>query len=180
MVTRFATMVALSLLLASRSPKLSRRPHQTSRRAQRCRVCRAGQEWTTKPEFMSPLVDHLPKKAGVPTPEGHPGLSHRRAEQADLHRRPAAILPCTRKGAARPRENDGRRQERGGPRHSDGLHQLRSQPENSRDAIDRTEEAGGPARSERCRRSKESSRQPSRTITSPPACTAPRPRRPRA
>jgi hypothetical protein len=27
------------------------------------------QEWTTKPEFMSPLVDHLPKRAGVPTPK---------------------------------------------------------------------------------------------------------------
>jgi hypothetical protein len=26
-------------------------------------------EWTTKPEFMSPLVDHLPKKAGVPSPK---------------------------------------------------------------------------------------------------------------
>jgi hypothetical protein len=26
-------------------------------------------EWTTKPEFMSPLVDHLPKKSGVPTPK---------------------------------------------------------------------------------------------------------------
>lgn len=25
-------------------------------------------EWTTKPEFSSPLVDHLPRKAGVPTP----------------------------------------------------------------------------------------------------------------
>lgn len=24
-------------------------------------------EWTTKPEFLSPLVDHLPRKAGVPT-----------------------------------------------------------------------------------------------------------------
>src|SRR5437016_5512668 len=24
-------------------------------------------EWTTRPEFMSPLVDHLPKAAGVPT-----------------------------------------------------------------------------------------------------------------
>ena len=24
-------------------------------------------EWTTKPEFMSPLVDHLPKAAGIPT-----------------------------------------------------------------------------------------------------------------
>src|SRR5512137_1661735 len=25
-------------------------------------------EWTTKPEFLSPLVDHLPKAAGVPSP----------------------------------------------------------------------------------------------------------------
>ena len=24
--------------------------------------------WTTKPEFLSPLVDHLPLKSGVPTP----------------------------------------------------------------------------------------------------------------
>jgi hypothetical protein len=26
-------------------------------------------EWTTKPEFMSPLVDHLPKSSGVPSPK---------------------------------------------------------------------------------------------------------------
>jgi len=26
-------------------------------------------EWTTKPEFLSPIVDHLPKKTGVPTPK---------------------------------------------------------------------------------------------------------------
>src|SRR4051794_4503339 len=26
-------------------------------------------EWTTRPEFMSPLVDHLPKAAGIPTPK---------------------------------------------------------------------------------------------------------------
>ena len=30
---------------------------------------KAVKEWTTKPEFMSPLVDHLPKVAGVPTPK---------------------------------------------------------------------------------------------------------------
>jgi hypothetical protein len=29
----------------------------------------AVKEWTTKPEFSSPLVDHLPRKAGVPTPK---------------------------------------------------------------------------------------------------------------
>ena len=26
-------------------------------------------EWTTKPEFLSPLVDHLPKSASVPSPK---------------------------------------------------------------------------------------------------------------
>src|SRR5437764_230772 len=26
-------------------------------------------EWTTRPEFLSPLVDHLPKAAGVPSPK---------------------------------------------------------------------------------------------------------------
>jgi hypothetical protein len=26
-------------------------------------------EWTTKPEFMSPLVDHLPVSKGVPQPK---------------------------------------------------------------------------------------------------------------
>ncbi len=30
---------------------------------------RAVKEWTTKPEFSSPLVDHLPKGAGVPSPK---------------------------------------------------------------------------------------------------------------
>src|SRR5258707_8517188 len=26
-------------------------------------------EWTTRPEFSSPLVDHLPKVAGIPSPK---------------------------------------------------------------------------------------------------------------
>src|SRR4051812_41456633 len=30
---------------------------------------RSVKEWTTKPEFSSPLVDHLPKMAGVPSPK---------------------------------------------------------------------------------------------------------------
>src|SRR3954469_2579077 len=30
---------------------------------------RAVKEWTTRPEFSSPLVDHLPKVAGIPTPK---------------------------------------------------------------------------------------------------------------
>lgn len=30
---------------------------------------RSVKEWTTKPEFISPLVDHLPKVAGIPSPK---------------------------------------------------------------------------------------------------------------
>src|SRR6476646_5924169 len=30
---------------------------------------RAVKEWTTRPEFISPLVDHLPKAAGIPSPK---------------------------------------------------------------------------------------------------------------
>src|SRR5438874_13404026 len=30
---------------------------------------RAVREWTTRPEFISPLVDHLPKVNGVPSPK---------------------------------------------------------------------------------------------------------------
>src|SRR3954452_18844538 len=32
-------------------------------------VARVVKEWTTRPEFMSPLVDHLPKVQGVPSPK---------------------------------------------------------------------------------------------------------------
>jgi len=39
-------------------------------------------QWTTKREFMSPLVDHLPKQAGVPTP--HDVLGHHIGEPREL------------------------------------------------------------------------------------------------
>lgn len=34
---------------------------------------RAVKEWTTRPEFMSPLVDHLPRAVGIPTPKEYLG-----------------------------------------------------------------------------------------------------------
>lgn len=44
---------------------------------------RSVREWTTRPEFLSPLVDHLPGSAAVPSPKealgqhvGHPGVLH--------------------------------------------------------------------------------------------------------
>ena len=72
MVTRFATLVALSLLIEA--PSLQ--AQQARRSAENSAVelndsefASLVKQWTTKPEFMSPLVDHLPKRAGVPTPK---------------------------------------------------------------------------------------------------------------
>src|SRR5258707_4712058 len=42
---------------------------------------RAVKEWTTKPEFSSPLVDHLPKVTGVPSPEDVLGHHIREPEE---------------------------------------------------------------------------------------------------
>ena len=73
---------------------------------------------TTKPEFLSPLVDHLPKKAGVPTPKDvlgyHIGTEKKLTYAADQQ----TLLPRARKGAARPRQDGGHRQDRRGPRRS--------------------------------------------------------------
>lgn len=47
-------------------------------------------EWTTKPEFISPLVDHLPKVAGVPSPKDvlgyHIGQPKKLTYTADSYR----------------------------------------------------------------------------------------------
>src|ERR1051325_8374096 len=42
---------------------------QPKPQAQDEEYARLVKEWTTRPEFMSPLVDHLPKVQGVPSPK---------------------------------------------------------------------------------------------------------------
>src|ERR1700730_18154885 len=42
---------------------------QTKQQPQDDEYARVVKEWTTSPEFMSPLVDHLPKAAGIPNPK---------------------------------------------------------------------------------------------------------------
>jgi hypothetical protein len=42
---------------------------QTAPQSQDSEYARLVKEWTTRPEFVSPLVDHLPKAAGIPTPK---------------------------------------------------------------------------------------------------------------
>src|SRR5262245_58835111 len=47
-------------------------------------------QWTTRPEFINPLVDHLPKKGGIPTPKDilgyHVGAPQKLTYTADQQR----------------------------------------------------------------------------------------------
>ncbi|MCI0665262.1 MAG: hypothetical protein L0220_29720 [Acidobacteria bacterium] len=51
---------------------------------------KAVKEWTTRPEFISPLVDHLPKVAGVPSPKDvlgyHIGTPKKLTYTTDIYR----------------------------------------------------------------------------------------------
>src|SRR5688500_10494106 len=64
MVTRFTTVVLLGLTLIVASPAAQGPITQNDPE-----FARLVKEWTTKPEFLSPLIDHLPKTSGVPTPK---------------------------------------------------------------------------------------------------------------
>ena len=58
-------------------------------------------QWTTKPEFMSPLVDHLPKVAGVPTPKDvlgyYVGAPKKLTHVADLGRYYRALAAASKR-----------------------------------------------------------------------------------
>ncbi len=61
---------------------------QTSTQPQDEEFARLVKEWTTLPEFMSPLVDHLPKVDGVPSPKDilgyHVGTPQKLTYYADI------------------------------------------------------------------------------------------------
>src|SRR5438876_3686787 len=60
---------------------------------------RAVKEWTTRPEFSSPLVDHLPKVAGVPSPKDvlahHVGEPKKLTYYADMLKYYRALAAAT-------------------------------------------------------------------------------------
>src|SRR5229473_4987676 len=60
---RFFQAIALSALAAGLGLA------QPKQQAQDEDYAKLVKEWTTRPEFMSPLVDHLPKIAGIPSPK---------------------------------------------------------------------------------------------------------------
>ena len=58
-------------------------------------------EWTTRPEFMTPLVDHLPKTAGVPSPKDvlgyYAGAPKKLTHVADLDRYYRALAAASKR-----------------------------------------------------------------------------------
>ena len=87
----------LGLLLTGVS--LSAQPGPAAQ-AQDTEFARQVKEWTTKPEFLTPLVDHLPMVTGVPTPKdvlgyyiGAPGKLTRTADALRYYRALEAASP---------------------------------------------------------------------------------------
>src|SRR5437868_6274859 len=60
---------------------------------------RAVREWTTRPDFSSPLVDHLPKSAGIPSPKDvlghHVGEPKKLTYYADILKYYRALAAAT-------------------------------------------------------------------------------------
>src|SRR5215467_920695 len=92
---RFLCALALSLLAAT--PTLIAQ----SKQAQDEEFAKLVKEWTTSPEFMSPLVDHLPKAAGVPSPKDvlgyYVGAPKKLTRVADLGRYYRALASASKR-----------------------------------------------------------------------------------
>ena len=92
---RLLPVYILAALLAAAVSAQQNRPQQMDED-----FARSVKEWTTRPEFISPLVDHLPKIAGVPSPKdalgyhiGSPKKLTRTAEIYKYYRELAAKSP---------------------------------------------------------------------------------------
>ena len=74
---------------------------QTQPQSQDEEYARLVKEWTTRPEFLSPLVDHLPKAAGVPSPKDvlgyYPGTPKKLTRVADLNRYYRALAAASKR-----------------------------------------------------------------------------------
>jgi hypothetical protein len=81
------TAATLGARVPAQSPGTSARPAVAAEDEEFARLVR---EWTTRPEFLSPLVDHLPKSATVPSPKDvlgyHIGAPKKLTYYADILR----------------------------------------------------------------------------------------------
>ncbi|MFN7948322.1 MAG: M14 family zinc carboxypeptidase [Blastocatellia bacterium] len=79
-------LLILSLLLCLTLTASAQQPKQAMDED----FARSVKEWTTKPEFISPLVDHLPKVAGVPSPKDvlgyHIGTPQKLTYTSDIYK----------------------------------------------------------------------------------------------
>jgi hypothetical protein len=102
LIARKNTLLALITLVlfacAAEAQQAQTQQAQTQRQDED--FARSVKEWTTKPEFISPLVDHLPKAAGVPSPKdvlghhiGAPGKLTYYADILSYYRALAARSP---------------------------------------------------------------------------------------
>jgi hypothetical protein len=93
--------VKLHLLTAASAlaATLALAPAQTKQQPQDDEYARVVKEWTTKPEFMSPLVDHLPKAPGIPSPKDvlgyYIGTPKKLTHVADINRYYRALAAAT-------------------------------------------------------------------------------------
>jgi len=74
---------------------------QVTQQAQDDEYAKLVKDWTTRPEFMSPLVDHLPKAPGVPTPKDvlgyYVGAPKKLTKTVDLARYYKALAAASRR-----------------------------------------------------------------------------------
>ena len=74
---------------------------QVTHQAQDEEYAKLVKEWTTRPDFMSPLVDHLPKAAGVPTTKDvlgyYAGAPKKLTKTADLARYYKALAAASKR-----------------------------------------------------------------------------------
>ncbi len=139
---------------------------------------KAVKEWTTQPYFISPLVDHLPKVPGIPTPKDvlgyHIGAPAKLTYYADALKYYRALAAAT----PRVQDRDDRHVRRG-PRAGGRVGLVGRQHQEPAAEPRQPRQDRRSARAVARRRSRSSSRRPSRTITSWVACTAARPGPPR-
>src|SRR5262245_21874976 len=92
---RWLTALTVFALLGSVVSAQQSKPQQQDQD-----FARSVKEWTTRPEFISPLVDHLPVVPGIPSPKdglghhiGAPGKLTYHAEALGYYRALAAKTP---------------------------------------------------------------------------------------
>ncbi len=151
---------------------------QVAHQAQDEEYARLVKEWTTRPEFMSPLVDHLPKAPGVPTTKDvlgyYSGAPKKLTKTADLGRYYRALAAASK----RVKVLDAGATDEGRECLVIAVSRRRDHPQ-SRHLQRLPREAGRSARPHRRPGRATSSPRPSPSTCSSAACTAPRPVRPK-